>query len=49
MKFKTCIYCGSNLDFGEKCDCGGQSFKLLTEENKKEAKKTKKKRHKKQK
>ena len=21
MKFKECPYCGSNLDFGEQCDC----------------------------
>lgn len=21
MQYWTCPYCGSNLDFGEKCDC----------------------------
>jgi hypothetical protein len=22
-QYKTCEYCGSNLDHGEKCDCNG--------------------------
>lgn len=21
MYYKTCVYCGANLDVGEKCDC----------------------------
>ena len=24
MKYKICPYCGSNLDYGERCDCMDQ-------------------------
>ena len=27
--FKTCPYCGSNLDFNEQCTCGGVSTAML--------------------
>lgn len=27
MKYTTCPHCGSNLDFGERCDCQTQAEK----------------------
>lgn len=34
MIYRTCPYCGANLDSGESCDCVLSKYNRLTPENK---------------
>lgn len=33
MIYRTCPYCGANLDSGESCDCAGARYERLTPAN----------------
>lgn len=36
MKYKTCPFCGSHLDFGERCDCRETDYRKASGERDKE-------------